>query len=246
MRLKLSFQGEVEERDEWVRERFISFLKKAFQSASEERYKNLFSAKKVRPYVYAPFFGSEFEKSRIGPDLSFIFSSGDYEIISTFWNGIIILKERRSDYIEINGKKFILKNINLLPNKRITSKRVIFKTIGTSILTDPSSAPDDFKNWFIIPEKENLERFNSVLCERVRQKYEIIKSRKIEPDLRFNLLADYPIKETVIPLFKGYVRGFRGYFLLEGSPEILNFLYDYGFGVRTGQGFGLLDVIKQL
>ncbi|MCM8767987.1 MAG: hypothetical protein NC921_04300 [Candidatus Omnitrophica bacterium] len=26
----------------------------------------------------------------------------------------------------------------------------------------------------------------------------------------------------------------------------MQFLYDFGFGVRTGQGFGLLEVIKQL
>jgi len=246
MRFKLFFKGELCPHSDKIRKSFISFIKKVFKSASEEKYNALFSSKKVKPYCYSPFLGESLEENIIGPNISFIFSSGDYEIISSFWNGIIILSKEKNDHLEINGKRFNLSNILLLPNKDINSDRVIFKTIGVSILTDPFSSPADFKKWYIIPEKENMEKFNEVLKVRVKQRYKLIKGKEIEPDLKFSLIENYPIKETIIPLFNGYLRGFRGYFLLEGNKKILKFLYDFGFGVRTGQGFGLLEIVKQL
>jgi CRISPR-associated endoribonuclease Cas6 len=54
------------------------------------------------------------------------------------------------------------------------------------------------------------------------------------------------MKEVLVKHYNGYVRGFKGVFELSGSPEILQFVYDYGFGIRTGQGFGLLELVKEL
>ena len=249
MRFKLIFEGEkIDYKNEEIRSSFISFLKKTFQKSSEEKYNSLFSSKKLKPYVYSPFLGEEFKRNVIGPQISFIFSSGDNEIISFFWNGILQLRKEKEDNIILNGKKFFLKDIKLLPEKKINSKKLLFKTIGISVMTDPESSPSDFKNWYIIPEKENLEKFNEIMNKRVKQKYKVLKNIEIEPELKFFLYEKdnkLMINETIIPLFGGFIRGFRGYFFLEGEPEILKFLYDYGFGVRTGQGFGLLDIIKQ-
>jgi len=250
MRFKLIFEGEkVSFQKEEIRKNFISFLKKTFEKASKEKYNLLFSSKRLKPYVYSPFFGKKFEENIIGPQLSFIFSSGDNEIISIFWNGILQLKKEKEDNIILNGKKFFLQDIKLLPEKKIKSKKVLFKTIGISVMTDKEASPTDFKNWYIIPGKGNIEKFNKILNERMKQKYRIIKNKDIQPDIKFSFYeknGEILIKETVIPIFNGYLRGFRGYFFLEGSPEILKFLYDYGFGVRTGQGFGLLEIVKQI
>ncbi len=249
MRFKLIFEGEkIYFKNEDIRSNFISFLKKTFQKASEEKYNSLFTTKKLKPYVFSPFLGEKFKENIIGPQISFIFSSGDNEIITIFWNGILQLKKEKQDNIILNNKKFYLKDIKLLPEKKINSKKVLFKTIGISIMTDPDSSPADFKNWFIVPEKENLRTFNEILKKRVKQKYKILKNIEIEPKVKFSLYEKDGktfIDETIIPLFGGFVRGFRGYFFLEGNPEILKFLYDYGFGVRTGQGFGLLEIVKQ-
>ena len=250
MRFKLIFEGEkIDYKNEEIRSNFISFLKKTFQKSSEEKYNSLFTSKKLKPYVYSPFLGEEFKENIIGPQISFIFSSGDNEIITIFWNGILRLKKEKQDDIILNGKRFYLKDIKLLPEKKINSKKVLFKTIGISVMTDPEASPADFKNWFIIPKKENLERFNEILKKRVKQKYKVLKNIGIEPEIKFSLYekdGKIMINETIVPLFGGFIRGFRGYFFLEGEPEILKFLYDYGFGVRTGQGFGLLDIVKQL
>lgn len=228
-----------------IRTHFISFIKKTFENSDQFLYQSLFENKKTKPYVFSPYFGEEFEKGKIGKKISIIFSSGDFSIISYFWNGLLYLKEKKEDFIRINGEKFLLENICLLPNKKITSNQVLFKTIGISILTDPEKKVSDFKNWYIIPEKENIERFNEVLRKRVGQRFKYLKGIERKTNLEF-LLTENQIVETLIPHYGGYIRGFRGEFILKGDIEILQFLYDFGFGVRTGQGFGLLDIVKHL
>lgn len=246
MRILLNFSY-IKEIDipENIRAYFISFLKKTFQISNESFYNLLFESKKAKPYVFSPYFGEEFKEKKLGKRLSIIFSSGDFSVISYFWNGLLSLKNAGNDFIEINGEKFKLENILLLPKKTIKSKSVIFKTIGVSVLTDPDKPASDFKNWYIIPEKENLERFNEVLRRRTKEKLKYLKGIDTKIHLEFSLFPESPVTETIVPHYNGYVRGFRGIFLLKGAPEVLQFLYDFGFGVRTGQGFGLLEIVKQ-
>jgi len=37
---------------------------------------------------------------------------------------------------------------------------------------------------------------------------------------------------------------YKGTFCLKGDPEDLQLLYQTGIGLRTGQGFGMVEVIK--
>ncbi|HOK56580.1 MAG TPA: CRISPR-associated endoribonuclease Cas6 [bacterium] len=229
-----------------IRSFFISFIKKVFENTDKLLYSSLFNSKKAKPYVFSPYFGEEFKEGKIGKDISFIFSSGDFSLISSFWNGILLLKEKKLDYIEIEGEKFNLNNIKLLPNKKIIGNEVIFKTIGISVLTDPEVSAKDFKNWYIIPEKDKIERFKDVLRKRTEERIKYIKGIEKKIELEFSIPEEATNSDTVVPHYDGYVRGFRGIFCLKGEPEILQFLYDYGFGVRTGQGFGLLEIVKQI
>jgi CRISPR-associated endoribonuclease Cas6 len=41
-----------------------------------------------------------------------------------------------------------------------------------------------------------------------------------------------------------YITGNTGIFKLSGDAEDLNMLYKIGIGNRTGQGFGMLEILK--
>ncbi|MFN3921895.1 MAG: CRISPR-associated endoribonuclease Cas6 [Caldimicrobium sp.] len=247
MRLLLTFKSQRSVNiPQNLRKSFISFIKKTFEAANSEFYNTLFSEKRAKPYVFSSYLGEEFQKRKIGEKISVIFSSGDFSVFSYFWNGILALKENKNDFIKINDSNFQLLNVLLLQERKIKSTQVIFKTIGVSVLTDPEKSPDDFKNWFIIPQKDNLERFNAVLRKRTEERLKYIKGIEKKVNLEFLLLEENSIQETIIPHYNGFVRGFRGKFILKGDIEVLQFLYDFGFGVRTGQGFGLLDIIKEI
>ncbi|MCX8082442.1 MAG: CRISPR-associated endoribonuclease Cas6 [bacterium] len=248
MRFSLILKGNSikTEKNKDIRKYFISFLKKIFSTASQLEYEELFSTKKVKPYVYSPFLGLNWEKGILGPDISIIFSSGDISVISHFWNGILSLQKNENAFIEIEGVKFVLENIQLLPQRRINSSKIICKSIGAIVMTDPSASPSNFSEWFTVPSKDNIQKFNEVFNERTAISYSSILGKTLKSNIQFNILPDYRITEIIVPVFGGYAKGFKGGFSLEGNPEVLQFLYDFGIGVRTGQGFGMIDVIKQL
>lgn len=227
------------------RRSFISLIKRAF--GNTEISEKILSKKEYKPYTFSVWLGDkiEIEKEKIQTDkiITFLFSSGDPVIITNFYNGILPLKGKKisltKDYI------FTITNINLLPYRKINTNKVLFKTIGVSVLNDPESSKNDFKRWYIIPT-DDLERFNQCLAQRTNSRYQFITNKagvhKIKMVLPYE--TDNPIKETIVKHYEGNVRGFRGIFWLEGSPEILQFVYDYGLGIRTGQGFGMLEIIK--
>ncbi|MCM8830435.1 MAG: hypothetical protein NC824_05500, partial [Candidatus Omnitrophica bacterium] len=168
MRFFLTFKGSSIkiEKNKDIRKHFISFLKKIFSAASKSKYEELFGTKKTKPYVFSPFLGSEWDKGILGPHISIIFSSGDISVISHFWNGILELQQSDNSYVEIKKEKFILENIKILPQRRISSSKIICKSIGGIVMTNPSIPPSEFSRWFLIPSKENLQIFNDVLNKR--------------------------------------------------------------------------------
>lgn len=245
-----------------IRSFFISFLKKVFSEASENLYESLFSAKKVKPYVFSPFFGEEFiAKKKIGKNVSLIFSTGDYFISSLFWNGLANLERKEGNVVlNLGNTQYLIddlkQGIHFERGTRIFACRVLFRTVGVIVLTDPSKTPHDFNEWYTVPMEENISRVNQVLETRVSQRYTLItgKQRKVRIKLYLpsinelresKVLCNEVISEVVLPHYGGFVKGFRGYFILESSPDVLQFLYDYGLGVRTGQGFGLINVVRQ-
>lgn len=249
MRIKLKFissqQISLPLDDNSLRNYFISFIKKTFECNSVEFYESIFNKKQFKPYVFSIWYGSEFKLKRVGPQISFIFSSGDPTVIMRFWNGLLSLKEKNKSYICFNSTKFDLDGIELIKSPKIYKKEIIVKTIGISILTNPNSTPKEFGKWYLVPKRESLDLFNEILTFRTKQRYEFLLNEKLPCEVKLDLI-DEPIRECIIPHYKGYLKGFKGKFVLKSSPEVLQFLYDFGLGVRTGQGFGLFEVIRQL
>lgn len=244
MRLKLTFKGNEPfnlTRD--YRRFFISLLKRTFQAS--ELDENIYNKKEYKPYTFSVWLGKEFEiekEIKNCDTLSLLFSSGGPVIITNFYNGALTLKKQGG--MLFNKHNLTITEILLLPYQKINASSVLFKTIGVSVLNDPTADKKDFKKWYIIPD-DDLEKFNKCLLQRTNSRYQYITQKAGVQQIRLVLLPEFPIKETIVEHYGGYVRGFRGIFKLEGSPEILQFVYDYGLGIRTGQGFGLLEIIKQ-
>uniref|UniRef100_A0A7V6CD73 CRISPR-associated endoribonuclease Cas6 n=1 Tax=Thermodesulfobacterium geofontis TaxID=1295609 RepID=A0A7V6CD73_9BACT len=243
MRIKVIFESEkIFSLNKDYRRYFISFLKKVFEEAN---LKEIYQRKEYKPFTFSVWLGKNFkidEELNVSKEISFLFSSGDPVIITNFYNGVIKLKKEN---FKIIREKLRIKDINLLSYKKINRDRAIFKTIGVCVLNNPEASKNDFKRWYIIPT-DDIEKFNEILFKRTNERYQFLIKKSDTHRIRFNLIEDYPIKEIIVKHYKGYVRGFKGIFELKGSPEILQFIYDYGFGVRTGQGFGLLEIVKEL
>lgn len=267
MRLKVIFDNDKKEIfvDQEYRRYFLSFLKNIF--ASTKIYLNLYSKKAVKPFTFSVFLGRELEIPaekdliKITLPIELLFSTGDFEIFSYFYNSVLDFKNEERE-LNLSSNFLKIKEVQILKNIKITSSAGIFKTLGITILTNPFASAKDFDNWFITPNN-NLAEFNKILERRTIEKYERIKGKKIDTKIIFTPITEKeleifirqgkiglnftaPIKEMVVKHYSGYLKGFKGIFYLESHPEILQFIYDYGLGVRTGQGFGMVDLITQI
>lgn len=237
---------------------FISFLKSIFEA--EGIYTELFDKKTIKPYTFSVWFGNDFEfteKGIKGTDrISFLFSTGDKCIFTKFYNGLLNMKDVKL------WDEFKIENIILLPPKKIVANKILCKTIGISIFTDPEADAKDFSKWFITP-KDDILKFNEVFKKRIVERARFLNCEFFSENIKFSIpdieefqnlkkendiitLLKEPIEDVIVKHYNGNLKGFRGFFGVEGDVKLLNFIYDYGIGVRTGQGFGMIDVLKEI
>lgn len=214
------------------RGRFISLMKRVF--GTEE-----FSQERSRPYTFAVYLGKDV-KIIDGHFAGIIsiklrFSTGDSVVGVKFYNGILRLK--KEDYIHnIGTGRFRIELIKPEKEKSITS---IFKTLSPVVVERIGlSGSKNPKERYTIPSEPNFEES---LLENLIRRYKAIKGE--EPRINSFRFEPLKIKEEVIRHYGGVVRGFRGSFrIVSDSEELLRFIYLYGLGLRTGQGFGYLEV----
>ncbi|MEN3046977.1 MAG: hypothetical protein ABDH49_08410 [Candidatus Hydrothermales bacterium] len=162
------------------------------------------------------------KKIKVNPPFNLIFSTGDTEIFSHFYNGVLQIK-KENDGLRLSKRVFPIRRIHLNKDIKIKSSCAIFKTVGIYVLNNPEEDPKNFEDWFIVPEEENLEKFNSVLQERMLKKYKLIKGKRVKTDLRLTSLSQ--IETSILirqgklsPAFKDksikkvYIRHYGGFF----------------------------------
>jgi CRISPR-associated endoribonuclease Cas6 len=232
---------------------FISFIKKVFKSTN--LFKEIYNEKTYKPFVFSTYFENNFKIENSNKTInasnrvSFLFSSGDPVIITNFYNGLITLKNTlKNQFLSIGNLSLQIKSVKLLNYKKINSNKVIFRTLGICVFTNPEANKKEFQNFYILPS-DNIEKFNEILLKTTNDKYNFLMNNSNFYRIKLNLIqkdGEESIKEVLVKHYDGYIRGFRGTFELQGDKEILQFVYDYGLGVRTGQGFGLLEIVKEL
>jgi len=217
------------------RRRFISLLKRVFAERFNER--------SVKPYTFAVYFGknAKFSKEfiKVIDPITFRFSTGDEEVAIFFYNGILRLKKEGYLHdLSLNSEHGVFFRIEKITVEKEPPLKNKFKTLSPVVIErkthsrDPreryaTPLDDDFDKWLI----ENLQRRISAL------------STKPIPFTEFYLEPE-SIKEEFIKHYGGYLRGFIGIFKLHtDNLDVLKFVYQYGLGVRTGQGFGYLEVV---
>ncbi|AAC06664.1 putative protein [Aquifex aeolicus VF5] len=214
------------------RSRFISLLKSVL---GEEYYSN----HKIKPFTFAVFFGKEAKISNGYIEnvrtINFRFSSGDFLTIAKFYNGILQLK--KNQYIHpIGTGKF--KIIDFRPEKE---REIIgfFKTLSPIVIERIGSKPKDSpEERYITPDEESFEES---LVENIYRRYIAIMGS--EPQFSKFKFIPVKVKKEYVRHYGGIVKTFIGKFKIEtDSKDLLEFIYKYGLGVRTGQGFGYLEV----
>lgn len=219
---------------------FISFLKTLL---SDSPFYARFNEEKpgYSPYVFGVNFGkiTNIDKSQktitVEPPVTMVFSTGLFDLMTDVCNSAINIKGSPA-ILGLN-----LDSIQLLPYKTIRSNLVEFKLVGHGVLRtrDRYLEPDDKKD-------ELEEAMNTHLQAKLAflsQYFPELSDMVCGP---LKIIDFSGLRKGVCFHYGGEITTLQGSVVLGGDPQCLQFIYDYGFGVRSGQGFGLLEVRRQL
>ena len=247
------------------RQRFMSLIKEALGKSDVNYKESLYPEESVekskiaKPFCFSISMPKEktIKKEKIVIDegieiedivfyfpensyINFYISSCDFHFIVNLYNGLLEIKEFKFG----NGIALKLNRIFMLNERRILNDEVIFKTNSPILIEDAEENP-------VLPIEARIEYFNEQFNAIHHRILKDIRGEGLKRNLTF-----YPIKikkQVVKHTLKGFrektgkpymmLTCFEGCFKLKGEPEDLQMLYQIGIGLRTGQGFGMVDVV---
>lgn len=232
MRFSVSYQ--VNKLEKAYRMRVYSLIKEAVRTVNKPYYNKLFLQfeKRIKPFSFSTYLHNfTLDDTTITLDrITITISSPDMEFAVHAFNGLRKLKE-----YSVNGEVWRQSNFQLLKEPVITSRKVVFRTCSPILIEDKNGrplAPTD-----PLYEKE-LNYYANLQIHQFagRDLYEPIHISPIH-------MKKMVIKERNRHLEKNsflYFTTYRGLFMLEGSPQDLQLLYQLGIGKRTTY-FGLVE-----
>ncbi|WP_457641093.1 CRISPR-associated endoribonuclease Cas6 [Persephonella sp.] len=183
--------------------------------------------------------------------VSLYISSLDKELISTIHRG---LKKIRVFYFSSNSNMviqnerliWIIDKVTVMKEKPIKKEEAIFKTNSPVLIENKDGKPvifsDDKFNYYL----------NEIMDKVLSSPY--VKGRGLDKPLKFEPLdmRKQVVKHTLKNFRDStgkpvmYLTGSTGVFKLSGSKQDLEIIYKTGLGIRTCQGFGMIELKNQL
>ncbi|NWF52836.1 MAG: CRISPR-associated endoribonuclease Cas6 [Nitrospirae bacterium] len=265
MRIKVTFRAE--KLPILYRHRFMALIKEALEKSDADYKESLYPdknsehSKVAKPFCFSVSMpsGKTAKKEKIvidegveiedtvfyfpqGKSLSFYVSSCDYQFMMCLYNGLLEIKA----FDFGNGITLRLDRVFMLNEKKINGDEVVFKTNSPILIEDKDGKP-------LLPADSEIsksifnEHFNAIHDRIVKD----IRGEGLYRDMEF---VPVKLKKQVV---KHTLKGFRektgkpymtltcfeGCFKLKGDPRDLQMLYQIGIGLRTGQGFGMVEVV---
>lgn len=219
----------------------VSFIKEAVSNHNRTLFSLLFESKNpiVKPYTFSVTFGDSVRmqdgKIVFESPVVFKFGSNCPEIIAMVYNHIIANKDGPLH------KKFKLEHIDILTPKKISKDNALFRTLSPVVVRSHINKDHSYcpKSVNFEGDEKFDEAFRSNLGGQVKH---LLKTDELG-DIEF-----HPVKtrKLVVKHMGLSIPGFVGVFSLKARPEILNMVNQVGLGSRRSQGFGMLELVKEI
>jgi CRISPR-associated endoribonuclease Cas6 len=263
MRIRILLK--VDEMPILYRHRIIALIKEALAKSDKDYKEFLYNGKVPKHFTFSLMFPSttKFVNKKITIDrnfeiedkvalvdgyISLFVSSSDYKFMIHLTSGLRKMGTfdfSYGDHMLVDGEyiKLEVKSISVLNERTIRNDFAIFKTMSPIAL---ESKDDDKPVTFLDG------RFETELNETMDRILKSIRQFGLKRRLRFeNIKMSTKIIKHTLKDFREktgksimYITGNTGIFKLTGDPDDLNTIYKIGIGNRTGQGFGMLEVVK--
>ena len=165
------------------------------------------------------------------PKISLNISSNSPELMTFIYNGLLAIPGY--PMYKANLK---LGEIKFIDSAKLNNNYVMFKTLSPVLI----KTREDRRDEYILP---NHPEFKERLNYYVNLTWREITKEEGKFNINFVPLPGKISKEVVFHMGVPFT-AFRGVFVLQGEPEILQFIYDVGLGIRRNQGFGMLEVVR--
>ncbi|MBC1671790.1 CRISPR-associated endoribonuclease Cas6 [Listeria welshimeri] len=238
MRLKINcnFDSKIIPKD--FRSKVVSLFKSGIRKSSPERYEDLFGGNKYKQYTFSVYLpkprneGAEIHLDE--PNCIINFSTGDAETGVVFYNALISLRD--SKILFGAGNNITIKNIQMVPEKKIISNRTILKTLSPLVSRDHNR--ETFKNWFYSFEDK---KFEPILKRNMLPYLVEAFGEQARYDLEKLKITPISMKKVVVYCHEIHIESSVGIFELEAEPYLQNYLLENGIGTMTGSGFGMIE-----
>jgi len=242
MRFRLNFELNQASLSKEYRKKFISFLKASFKGYDESLYEQFYSTVNPKPYTFAvmlpspSFSGNEIILGQ--KSASMIFSTEDIKVAMDAYNAFCRMCGK--DFYEDDSEKSMkLMSIVPLNEKTIRSRQIVVKFLSPLIVREHVRESNRDK-YYAFNEDGFSEQLASVIKVQLENqgKFFDLQGFSLTP------LDEKSAKKSVILHYGQYIDASLGVYIMTGSPELLQYLYQSGISSRRSAGFGLFDVIE--
>lgn len=220
----------------------MSFIKKAFESASISFYERLFATGKptYKPYTFSVWFpNAQFGSGKVvipARVFNLTFSTHDTETAIYAANGFAQLLYTSFGLPDANAMQ--LTNLAVVREVPVRAQRMVIRFMSPLLVRDHETQND---RRYLLPDNPGFMR-----CLRRTVGYQLEKAAVASPSLSERLdLTAIRHRKTVVRYYGQTIDASIGRFLLSGPCELLQHLYKCGVGSRRGAGFGMFDIVQQ-
>lgn len=244
MRLELSFSLKYPRLPVDNKRIWISFLKNCLSKSGDGKfYKKYFEGPLAKDYTFSIILPNPiFRDNSIALDkksLKMLFSADDRKK-----TGLIFFQA----FIQAKGKEFPLPDGNAIkldkiiqiPEKLITSDKVVFRTTVGGGFVIRSHNKETNKDRFYSFEDEG---FSSQMKEVL--KYQAVNAGFKEEDGEKVEFEPIRCRKVLVKQYGILVDCTCGVFELHGNPELLQYFYQAGLGSKHSMGYGMLDILSE-
>ena len=244
MRLELIFEIEQLELPKENKSIWISFFKKCLtRCGNGQFYDRYFGGTKQKDYTFSVIMPNpRFADEKIlldGHQIKLLFSSDDGNKTGLiFYQAFISAKQKRFPLPEGNG--LVLKRINQMREKLITSSRVMFRTVvGSGLVIRENNKETNRDKFFTFMDEGFENQFKQVLGMQAEEAGFPAEAGR---NLIFKAVQ---CKKVLVKQYGIYVDTTIGIFEVEGDVDFLQYLYQAGMGSKHSMGYGMLDIVAQ-
>jgi len=149
----------------------------------------------------------------------------------------------KSEKVFLGKNKMQVSSIEVKKDEVIDSSKIKVKTLSPIEIHSTFVNGEGKKKTYYYNPKE--EEFSSYINKNLKKKWYALYQKECEYDLKIYPVDPKKIKERVMYSNDIVVKGWNGWFWLEGDKELIRFALDAGLGSRNSSGFGCVERVKE-